>query len=160
MNLLRQTRKLLALMACAFLSLLLTHCGNKAADISNNFSSIYATTFKTANCVFCHAPGTSTYVTKQVPIDFTTVTTAYSTLTGSNVSGISSIGTCSGVKIVSAGYPAQSYLAGVLFQSYATANFASKSGCTPYATHLSDQNISAAEQAAIIAWITAGALNN
>ena len=159
MNSVRQMVRVLPLILFASMSIFLTNCGDKNADTTNTFSSIYAATFKTA-CIQCHVPGTSTYVTNGVHLDFTSATTAYTTLTTNTVAGSSSIGTCAGIKIVAASAPTSSYLLGVLFQDYHVNNFAGVSGCTTYATHLTDQNISSTQKSAIIAWITAGAANN
>ncbi len=152
-------RKLLFVFVLGLIPFFLSNCGDKAADTSANFSTIYTSMLKTA-CAQCHVPGTPAYNTNGVHLDFTTSATAYSTLLANYVAGTSSTGTCSGIKIVAANAPTQSYLAGVLFQDYHVNNFAGKSGCTTYATHLSDQNITPAEEASILAWINAGAPNN
>lgn len=154
-------RRLLQTLALATSTLFLTHCG-KTADTPTttaSFASIYTTILGTA-CIQCHVPGQPVYVTRGVRLDFTNASVAYTTLTNNLVAGQSSTGTCSGIKIVQAGATNQSYLAGVLFQDYHIANFAGVTNCTPYANHLSDQNISASQEAAIVSWINAGAANN
>ncbi len=154
-------KKILSLLAFVSGTLLLTHCGSQSNDTPTttaSFASIYTTVLATA-CIQCHVPGQPVYVNSHVHLDFTSASTAYSTLTGNSVAGTSSTGTCGGIRIVS-GVATTSYLAGVLFADYHIANFAGVGGCTPYANHLSDQNISASQEQAIVTWINGGAQNN
>jgi len=158
-------RNILATTGLLVLSLMLTRCGSNNSNsttsnaaITPSFASIYTNVLSQA-CIQCHVPGTSVYINNNVHLDFTSASTAYSSLTGLTSSGVSS-SSCNGIKYVTPGSPSSSYLAAVLFADYNTSGFAGDSGCTPYATHLSDQNISSAEETAIIAWINAGAANN
>jgi hypothetical protein len=140
--------------------LVLCRCGSKTEETtsSGTFSNVYSVTLKTA-CIQCHVPAGSA-TAAGVTLDFSTQTTAYQTLTASVVSGGSTKNTCANISIVSAKNASKSYLAGVLFSSYNTSNFAGVTGCVPYSAHLTDQNISSDEQTSIINWINNGALNN
>ncbi len=140
--------------------LVFSGCSKKTdSPAVGTFGYVYQNTLKTA-CIECHVPSGAAYASHGVQLDFSTQDTAYSTLLAKNVTGSSSTGTCSGIRIVSPSTPASSYLAGVLISSYHISNFAGVSGCTPYANHLSDQNLSAEEQTSLIEWIQGGALNN
>ncbi len=142
-------------------TVLLANCAKQQqpTSIAPTFTNVYNNTLKSA-CVTCHDPSGAATVQNGVQLDFSTQATAYSTLTTKNVTGQTSSGICPGVHIVSAGNPATSYLAAVLFASYAKANFGGVTGCTPYSVHLQDQHLSSDEQATIIGWIQNGTLNN
>ncbi|MCC7404443.1 MAG: hypothetical protein IT288_08600 [Bdellovibrionales bacterium] len=128
---------------------------------TTKFTSIYTNIIRFHNCHSCHAPGGQVFdnPTDPVELNFSTEDLAYSTLTSKNVAGPTSKGTCTGIKIVNT-TPQTSFLAGVLFSEYNTANFAGVTGCTPYSVHLSDQNLSSSEKSAIVTWINNGAPRN
>ncbi len=128
------------------------------ANVTASFASIYTNVLSTA-CIQCHVPGTPA-TNSGVTLDFRSAASAFSTLRSSTASGGSSVGTCGTVPIITAGAANQSYLAGVLFADYHTANFAGHNGCTPYATHLQNQNLNSNEEVAIVGWINTGAANN
>lgn len=134
-------------------------CQKLDEPASGTFSYVYQKTLSTA-CIECHVPSGAATQLYGVQLDFTLQATAYQTLTSSMVSGQSSVGACSSVRIVASGSPQTSFLAGVLFTDYFTTNFAGVAGCTPYSAHLNDQNLSDAEKASIISWIQNGAPNN
>jgi hypothetical protein len=140
--------------------LALAKCGNSGSSgpASGTFTNVYVNTLNTA-CIQCHVPGGSAFAAGAT-IDFTTQTTAYQTLTTSFVSATDVKATCGAVKIVAANDPADSYLAGVLFKTYYKSSNFGVPGCSPYNAHLSDQNLSSAEQTSIITWIQTGAPNN
>lgn len=141
-------------------ALALAGCSKKTDSLEvGTFGYVYQNTLKTA-CIECHVPSGAAYASHGVLLDFSTQDTAYSTLLAKNVTGSSSTGTCSGIRIVSPSTPTSSYILGVLISSYHINNFAGVSGCTPYANHLSDQNLSSEEQTSLIQWIQGGALNN
>ncbi len=142
------------------LMLMLSRCGQKdSGPASGTFSHVYTVTLKTA-CIECHVPTGAATVSNGVTLDFSTQAKAYSTLTGSVVTGQTSSGICANVKIVTASDLAKSYLAAVLFSDYNISNFAGKTGCSPDTTHLSRENLSAAEKTSITTWITNGAKND
>lgn len=126
---------------------------------TTKFTSIYTNIIRFHNCHSCHAPGGSAYDTDGVQLNFSTEDLAHSTLTTKFVTGNTSVGTCGAVRIVNTS-PQTSFLAGVLFSEYNTANFAGVTGCTPYSVHLSDQNLSTSEKDAIVTWINNGAPRN
>jgi hypothetical protein len=142
------------------LLLVLCRCGQAPQETytSGTFAHVYNVTLKTA-CIQCHVPGGSA-TTAGVTLDFSTQTTAYQSLTTSVVSGGSTKNTCPNISIVLSKDANKSYLAGVLFDSYHTSNFAGVTGCTPYSAHLTDQSLSSDEQTSIVNWINNGALNN
>jgi hypothetical protein len=141
------------------IALLLSACGKSTESTSGTFTQVYTNTLSRA-CIECHKPGTAATDQDGVTLNFSTQATAFSTLLESTVRGASSTGTCGSVKIVTAGSVENSYLAGVLFTDYHKDNFAGVSGCTPYAVHLQNQNLSASEKTTILDWIRNGALNN
>jgi hypothetical protein len=143
------------------LALTLTYCGQTTTTgpASGTFSAVYTNTLSQA-CIQCHVPTGAVYTVNQVPLDFTSQTTAYNTLTANKVKGQSSVGICGDVDIVKASHPELSYLAAVLFSDYSTSDFGGETGCTPYSVHHQDQHLSADEKTSLIKWITNGALNN
>ncbi len=147
------------LMSGVLASLLLSVGCTKKKDDGVPFTTVYTDTLSTA-CLECHRPGGAATQTYGVELNFTSQATAYQTLTSLNVTGSSSTGICGGIRIVTPSSVEQSYLAGVLIESYHVNNFAGVSGCTPYSLHLSDQSLTDAEQSAIVSWIQHGALNN
>ncbi len=155
-----------ALLAMSCLSIAaLVGCGSSSSNtdttaIPQTFTGVYTNVFSTA-CVQCHtgASGSADTSPYSSTLDFTNATNAYNTLVGTGVPvqvmGTASSG-CHASDIVAPGNPSASYLAAVLFADYK----ASWTACSPYAAHLQDQNLSAAEETAIIGWIQAGAQNN
>jgi|GEM_PF-2960375 len=122
---------------------------------SGTFSHVYSNVL--SDCLQCHVGSNSA---EYGTLDFSTKTKAYESLQGT-VSGPLAVGNCAGVKLITANTPADSYFAAVLLSEYATTSgIAGDTDCVPYATHLEDQNLSAAEKTSIKDWITAGALNN
>lgn len=149
----------LLLLAAPFL---LTQCGKittTTTPTSGTFASVYSILLSN-NCNECHIPTGAATTNNHVTLNFTSATTAYTTLTQNSVTGASSTGTCGTVKIVSAGSLSKSYLIGVLVQSYNISNFAGVTGCTPYSTHLQDTHLSSSDQTSLTTWIQNGALNN
>ena len=141
--------------------LLLSRCGsNNSTPPSGTFANVYQVTLSKA-CIQCHVPGTSTFTPPtNVPLDFTTQTTAYNTIKNGKVQGGSSVGTCGGLAYVSTTIN-NSYLMATIFQSSLTGNnYAGKAGCTPYTGQHLGLNLTAAEQASFTTWIEAGAPNN
>jgi hypothetical protein len=133
----------------------LADCGQNPLSTepaSGTFGSVYQT-IRTANCVVCHVVGNSA---SYGDLDFTSQTTAFTTLTTKKVTGPASVGQCGTFNLVVAGSPATSYFAAVLFTDYASGY----GSCVPYSLHHTDQNITADEQASFVAWIQNGALNN
>ncbi len=160
-----QIRKLLFVTATLSFSFLLVDCGGSnsnttqsAVVVTASFASIYSGILS-QSCAQCHVPGAPAHDLNGVVLNFSSASAAYSTLKSSNVSGMSSTGTCGGIHIIGSD-SSHSYLAGVLFADYNTNNFAGVSGCQPYANHISDQHITSAQEAAIVQWINAGAPNN
>ena len=148
-------------LVCISLLITLARCGlvpDTTTPASGTFGSVYVA-LKSNNCTECHVPGGAATVAG-AQLDFTTQSTAYTTLLSKSVSATSSIGTCGSAKIVTAGDVSKSYLAAVLISSYSTSNFAGVTGCTPYSAHLTDTNMSAAEKTSVTDWIKNGALNN
>jgi hypothetical protein len=123
-------------------------------DDSSQFTAVYQT-LNSNNCIGCHS-STGAATAAGVQLDFSSQALAYATLTTKTVTGTSSSGICAGVPIIVAGNASSSYLVAVLIASAAHTNFY-KSGCTPYNGHLSDTNISPADQQAIMNWIQNGA---
>jgi hypothetical protein len=162
MNLKFQRRLGSVLFLTAFILVTFTRCGtqNTGSTIptSGTFASVYSI-IKSNSCNQCHIPTGAATVNSNVALDFTSSTTAYTTLTTKLVTGTVASGTCGTVKIVGA-TPSKSYLSGILFTDYAGSNFAGVTGCTPVTTHTAMFNLSATNEASINAWITAGALNN
>ena len=155
-----QARAVLFALVTALLAVTLPRCG-KAPDptpASGTFGSVYAA-MTSNNCQVCHVPGGNN---NSSTFDLTSKTTAYSTLVGPKVTGSVSKGTCGTVKLVVASSPSTSYLAGILFSTYNTANFGGASGCTTFYTgHTSiSQPLTTDQQTSLIAWIQNGALNN
>ena len=117
---------------------LFNRCGTSPSDPApppaGSFAHVYSI-LQTANCNECHTPGGSASQS-QVTLDFTSPSTAYTSLTTSTVSAQDAT-SCSGIKIVVAGNPSKSYLAAVLSSTYYSggSNFSEKSGCTPYTAH-------------------------
>lgn len=145
------------------LTLVCSNCGKtpESGTTSGTFSDVYTKTIKGSSCVECHSPTGMAKLNYGVQLDFTSQSTSYSTLTNNNVVTASDMtGTCGSAKLIVSGSPSTSYFAAVLISQYNVSNFGGISGCTPYRTHLSDLNISAAEQTSITDWITNGAQNN
>lgn len=150
--------KWIAPVAAVGILAVLPQCGTKTSAPSGTFTAVYTNTLSTA-CGSCHVPG-GAGTTDGTTLDFTTQTTAYSTLLNSVVSGGSSKNTCPNIKIVVPGSPSTSYLVGTLITSYGGTAFetATGTGCSPYAGH--SVNLSADEETSLTAWIQNGALNN
>jgi len=123
-----------------------------------SFSEVYST-LESAGCADCHSPGASGFLAG-AQIDLSTQAQAYFTLTTKTVTGTTSIGSCSGVSIVSAGAPERSYLAAVLIPSFQTDDFADVSGCTPLNTHTEEQYLTSSQQSKVEKWIAGGANND
>ena len=140
--------------------LLVANCGKSSSGpdttaVSPTLTSLYSNVFS-QNCIVCHVPGGAS---NGSTLDFSSITTAYQTLLSAHVSGTSTAGACASVRIVTPSHPETSYLEAVLDASYAKANFV-QTGCTPYAVHLQNTNLSSAELSALSAWISNGAANN
>ena len=144
-------------LAAVLVILLLARCGQQSAYTPGTFTAVYNQTLKTA-CVECHQPGGSATIAGAT-LDFTTQAKAYATIKPGSVGGGSSGPSCKNLPIVVAGNATSSFLAAVLFVEYDTTPFQNP-GCTPYATHQSDQNLSADEKSSLLQWINAGAKNN
>lgn len=143
-------------------ALTLTRCGTQDPTTSltpGTFASVYSI-LKSHNCTECHIPTGAATIDSGVKLDFTSQTSAFTTLTTSTVSGSSGINSCTGVKIVVPNSPSTSYLAAVLFSKYSISDFGGKSGCIPDNSHLTQNNLSTADQSSIIDWIQNGAKNN
>lgn len=153
-------RRIVFFVGIIFLTFGLVQCGKIADEpASGTFGSVYKA-LKNNSCQECHVPTGSATVTSHVELDFTSQTTAYTTLINGTVKGSTSVGTCSGVKLVVPSSPSTSYLAAVLFSSYSHDDFG-KTGCTPYSTHNSvDTHVTSTEQKSIIDWISNGAQND
>ncbi len=141
----------------------INNCGsNKESlntDIQPQFSSIY-TNILSKNCVGCHSPGGSGF-NSGAQIDFSTVSSAYSTLVSGLVHGNSANlgGQCNNVYLVQAGLPNASYLLATLFNDYYHINFV-QSGCDPYPPSGHAASVGDDEKKALVGWINAGAQNN
>lgn len=147
----------------ALVSLLfLTHCGSKqdSSEVAARFSSIY-TRVLNQNCVQCHEPQGSATVNNSTLIDFSSQALAYQTLTTLTSTGLSANinNQCSGVPLVTVGYPEGSYLLATLFSDYHHTDFV-KSGCTPYPSNIHGVTLSTSEKQAIVEWVRSGAVNN
>ncbi len=122
--------------------------------LTGTYDSLYTNVFNVSTkCKNCHQPGGSSGVT----LDFTNASNGYYDLITRGLEIPSNPSQCATVKRVSAGFPANSYLMGVLFSDYNANNFAGVSGCQPNVAHLSQVSMSASEKQALIDWITAGA---
>lgn len=155
-------KNLSVIVALFLIAIVVARCGGDkktSTSIQPTFTSIYSTILSQA-CIQCHVPSGVPYGSG-VLLDFTSKTTAYTTLTTKVASGPTSGAACTtnNISIISAGSPSNSFLMGVLFTSYWGTNFAGV-GCTPYNAHLSDQALGSAEKAALEQWITSGAANN
>lgn len=146
-------------------AIVLTHCGKTTTTpASGTFGSVYSI-IQGANCTQCHAPnGGSAKTGDSTAIDFTSQTTAYNTLTGNAKVVGSNASTCNNVLLVDT-TAAQSYLAYAFLQAsdpthYGTPSYTKQPGCVPATVAGHNVNISADEEASIVAWINAGAPNN
>ena len=153
-----RSKVLLALVAAGMV-VVLANCGKETAPTTTTgtFGGIYTNTFSKA-CVECHVPTGPATVSNGAQFDVTTQATAYATLHGATVAGLTTKGICPSVNLVVASSAATSYLVGTLFSDYAKSGFGGVTGCTPYNGH--SVSLSTSEKDAIISWIQAGALNN
>lgn len=139
---------------------LLNRCGMEQSQApSGTFRSVFQA-IQSNNCAECHTATGSAWINDNVQLEFANSASAYTGLTTKTVMGASSVGICAGIKQVKPNSLAQSYLAGVLFADVHKNDFAGVVGCTPYATHLTDVNLSAAQVTSIKAWINNGAPND
>ncbi len=156
-----QTNVLFQALSYVILSASFVGCGAASQLVDptpGTFGSVYTKTLKAGNCVQCHDGSNSA---EYGNLNFSTQALAYQTLTQGTVTGPVAKGNCGGLKLINANSPTTSYFTAVLFDEYATqSGFAGDSDCAPYATHRSEQNISADEKTSIIDWINAGAPNN
>ena len=139
--------------------------GDLAVTVTPHFGSLYGDYLST--CKQCHAPGAPgrTLDTEQ-SLDFTTRSTAYTTLTTKLAAGL--VGNqlaCNDVPFLVAGQPSQSLLVAVLDATVRQAfDRPAAPGCDVDA--ISDETVkvgsapSAAFLAALSDWITAGALDD
>lgn len=155
------TKRIVCSLIALSFTLVINGCSsdNSSSDTTPTFSGLYSNVFS-QDCMDCHSPGGQAQV-DGIPLDFSTKTLAYQTLTESSVSG-SNAGDCGGVTII--GDSAEtSYILGVHSESYRQNDFAGVVGCTPYAGHIEDSNISSLIDPYLndlVSWINAGALNN
>lgn len=147
-------------------ALVLSRCGTQTnSAASGTFTDVYNSTLN-VSCGSCHVPGGKP-AADGASIDFTSKATAYNTLTTLKVTGSVAKGTCGSVPLVagvgtaSTNNAAASYMPYVLFSDY-TAPITGAGGCTPYSLsiHGGGLNLSAAQEASILAWINAGAPNS
>jgi hypothetical protein len=144
------------------LLMVLTHCGKveeATGPASGTFGHVYKA-IKSNNCDECHVPTGAATVNSNVQLDFTSQTTAYTTLMNTTVTGGASVGTCGAVKNVTASDPTKSYFAGIMVPAYRMDNFAGATGCLPVNTHIEQYSFSGDEQTSLTNWIKNGALNN
>jgi len=155
----RPKSPLARLATCAlFLTVLLFTACQKQESIEPTFSSIWEHRLS-KSCANCHQPGAQADQAN-VHIDFRDKLAAYNGLLASYVKGLTGSTTCNSVKLVTGGFPEQSYLVGILVSAYNKNNFAGQIGCQPINDHIEGQYASPAEQEAILNWILSGAPYN
>jgi hypothetical protein len=153
----RWVRSLPLFVALGVLAVVLSRCGqNYPSAPAGSFRDVYDIV-KKSNCNECHVPTGAAWKEDGVRLDFGTAKDAYSTLTKNIVTGKSSKTICKDVKIVTPGKVDKSYFLAVLDETVYREDFAGKKGCSPYATHLTDTNLSDAQKSSIRKWIENGA---
>jgi hypothetical protein len=137
---------------------LLSQCGSDSSETKApatlSFTSLHqANVF--SDCKTCHVPEGEVY-TNGVEIDFTSLDTAYTTLTTLK-SASPSNAACSDIDYVTARTPTSSYLAAVIIEEFNTSGFADKENCEPYNVHIEESYLTTAQQNDVKKWITDGA---
>lgn len=154
----RSARQSLPLfVAFGVLALMLSRCGvNQPSAPAGSFRDVYEI-LKKSNCTECHVRTGSAWKEDGVRLDFATAKDAYNGLTKNVVTGNSSKTICKDVKLVTASNVQKSYFVAVLDDTVHKDDFAGKKGCTPYATHLTNTNLSKEQKSSIRKWVTSGA---
>lgn len=135
------------------------------AAVEPKFSSLYSNYL--VGCKNCHAPGAPGRSSDtETTLDFSTVSTAFSTVTSGNAAGlVGNAAACNSVPFVVSGHPETSLLVAVLDQPTRT-SFHAPSAASCDADAVTDETVkqgSAPSDAFVTAlktWITNGASNN
>lgn len=155
--------KLALPIALAALALTLPRCGQtptSSGPAAGTFTNVYSI-ITTSNCNQCHVPAVSAGSARGSTLDFTSATTAYTTLTTQNVTATDSSANCGTVKIVNKTTPANSYLLAIFTQADQVTGFGGAASCKPDTSHLAGTaNITGDELTTINNWIIAGAPQN